>query len=112
MNDIFGYHKHHIVFRSQGGMDYDLNLIQLTQEEHEGNDGPHHNIERDRQLKRQLQEQLFELFPPGQYDIDTISKKLGRTRKYFEPRFCKVKNIGGLYEGEDIVRHLMGGKLY
>ena len=40
-NDFWGIHKHHIVFRSQGGLDFDLNMIELTQEEHEGNHGPH-----------------------------------------------------------------------
>lgn len=62
-NNIFGMHKHHIVFRSQGGLDFAMNLIELTQEEHEGDDGPHKNRVRDLELKKRLQNQLVELFP-------------------------------------------------
>ena len=65
-NDFWGIHKHHIVFRSQGGLDFDLNMIELTQEEHEGNHGPHQSRARDLELKRGLQEQLSELFPEGE----------------------------------------------
>ena len=36
-----GMHKHHIVFKSQGGLDFSLNLIRLRQEGHEGDKGPH-----------------------------------------------------------------------
>lgn len=112
-NTLFGMHKHHIVFRSQGGLDFDLNLKEMTMEEHEGSAGPHKNREKDLVLKREMQRKLFKLFPvAGSYDIDQISEKLGRTRRYFEPHFRKVPNIAGLYRSEDIIRHLMGGKLY
>ncbi len=112
-NDIFGMHKHHIVFRSQGGLDFDLNLAEMTLEEHEGDDGPHRNREKDLALKRGLQGKLFELFPEGDYfDIDTISRKLGRTSRYFDKHFRKVPMVGGLFPGEEVVRRLMGGKLY
>lgn len=112
-NTLFGTHKHHIVFRSQGGLDFDLNLIEMSMEEHEGDRGPHKNREKDLILKRELQRKLFKLFPvAGSYDIETISQKLGRTRRYFEPHFRKVPNTAGLYKSEDIIRHLMGGQLY
>ena len=112
-NDFWGIHKHHIVFRSQGGLDFDLNMIELTQEEHEGNHGPHQSRARDLELKRGLQEQLSELFPEGEtFDIDTISRKLGRTRRYFEKYFKKVPNMAGMYPGFEVVKRLMGGRMY
>lgn len=116
-NDIFGMHKHHIVFRSQGGLDFALNLIELTQEEHEGDDGPHKNRVRDLELKKRLQNQLVELFPEGgSFNLNQISVALGRTRRYFEKHFRKVpcQWIDGeaFYESEDIIRMLMGGKIY
>ena len=52
MGDIFGMHKHHIIFRSQGGLDFDLNLAEMTLEEHAGDDGPHRNRETDLELKK------------------------------------------------------------
>lgn len=113
VNTIFGMHKHHIVFRSQGGLDFDLNLIEMTMEEHEGDAGPHRNREKDLVLKKELQSKLFKLFPvAGVFTIEEISEKLGRTKRYFEPHFRKVPCQNGLYRSEDIVRKLMGGKLY
>ena len=55
-------HKHHIVFRSQGGLDFPLNIVQLSYEQHEGNNGPHRNREFDLQLKKHLQDELFYIF--------------------------------------------------
>ena len=112
-NDIFGIHKHHIVLRSQGGLDFPLNLIELTQEEHEGDSGPHKNRVRDLELKNQL----VELFPEGgSFNIDQISAALGRTRRYFEKHFrkmpCQWIDGEAFYESEDIIRLLMGGKIY
>lgn len=113
MSEIWGMHKHHIVFRSQGGLDFDLNLAELTLEEHEGDDGPHKNRSVDLAMKRELQGKLFDLFPVDDFfDIEQISRKLGRTSRYFGKYFRKVPTIAGMYRGEDIVRHLMGGKLY
>ena len=85
-NDIFGMHKHHIVFRSQGGLDFGLNLIELTQEEHEGDDGPHKNRVRDLELKKRLQNQLVELFPEGgSFNIDQC--RTGKNEKIFRKAF-------------------------
>lgn len=110
-NDFWGIHKHHIVFRSQGGLDFPLNLIELTQEEHEGINGPHRNKDRDKELKLQLQNQLWELFPEEElFTIEEISKKLGRTKRYFEPHFRKVQMTAGKYRGFHIVKKLMGDK--
>ena len=113
MNNMFGMHQHHIVFRSHGGMDFPLNLVELSQEDHEGDMGPHKNRETDLMLKTGLQNKLFELFPEEElFDIDTISEKLGRTSKYFAPRFRKVPQVAGMYKGIDVVKHLMGGRFY
>ncbi len=112
-NDFFGIHKHHIVFRSQGGLDFEMNIIDLTQEEHEGDKGPHKCRKRDLELKTQLQERLFELFPETEYfSIETISSKLGRTSRYFGKYFKKVPNIAGMYSGYETVKRLMGGRFY
>lgn len=105
-------HKHHIVFRSRGGLDYNLNLIDLSLEDHEGSSGPHHNREKDLQLKIGLQDTLFELFSEEEYTVEEIAKALGKSKRYIEKRFRKVKNFAGIYQKEDIIRKLMGGKLY
>jgi hypothetical protein len=106
-------HKHHIVFRSQGGLNFDLNLIDLTYEQHEGPEGPHHNKLVDNILKKQLQDRLFEIFRDDKgYTIEQIAKALGKSAKYFEKHFRTVPSAAGIYKPEDIVRKLMGGKIY
>ncbi len=105
-------HKHHIVFRSQGGLDYGMNLIDLSLEDHEGSRGPHHNHEKDLQLKTELQDSLFELFSEDEYTVEEIAKALGKSKRYIEKNFRKVNNFAGIYQKEDIIRKLMGGKLY
>lgn len=111
---MFSYQMHHIVFRSQGGLDFPLNLIRLTPMEHTGPDGPHLNRIIDLIYKRNLQEQLFEIFIEEEYTIEEIAKKLGRPKaiKYFSKHFKRVPSAAGLYKSEDIIRRLMGGKLY
>lgn len=105
-------HKRHIVFRSQGGLDYDLNLIPLSLEDHEGSRSPHHDKSVDLNLKLDLQERLFELFDQEEYNTKDIANQIGKSLKYTDKHFRKVKNYAGTYKKEDIIRKLMGGKLY
>jgi DNA-binding NarL/FixJ family response regulator len=105
-------HKHHIVFRSQGGLDIDLNLMELTYEQHEGPEGPHHNKLIDRILKKDLQEKLFDIFWKEGYTIEEIAKLLGKSKKYIEKHFRKVPSAAGIYTPEEIIKKLMGGKFY
>jgi len=104
-------HKHHIVFRSQGGLDFDLNLIHLSLEDHEGNNGPHLNKEVDDTYKLRLQSELRDIFWEESYTIEEIAKELGRTKKYFEKHFKRVPSAAGHYKSEEIVKKLMGGKM-
>ena len=105
-------HKHHIVFRSQGGLDFPLNLVDLSYEEHEGKNGPHMNKLVDLILKKDLQDRLFHIFDKEAYTIEEISAKLKKSVKYFEKHFRSVSQAAGVYQKEDIIRKLMGGKLY
>lgn len=112
-NDFFGMHRHHIVFKSHGGLDFKLNMIGLTQEEHEGDKGPHRDRERDLELKRGLQAQLMVLFPEGEsFTVGEIAAKLGRTERYFAPHFRKVPVVDGKHPGHEVVKYLMGGRFY
>ncbi|MDF2609071.1 MAG: hypothetical protein K0R92_545 [Lachnospiraceae bacterium] len=105
-------HKHHIVFRSQGGLDFDLNMIELTLEQHEGNNGPHLNKLVDNVYKKNLQDKLFNLFWDEEYTIGEIAEKLGKSKRYFEKHFRKVPSIAGIYKSTDIIKKLMGDKFY
>lgn len=111
--------RHHIVFKSQGGLDFDLNLIELTIEEHKGDKGPHKSRERDIELKLGLQSILFEMFPRDkEFSLSEISEKIGVTKRYLSKPFRKVPAVHhgraaeDGYKGEDIVKRLMGGRFY
>jgi len=103
--------RHHIVFRSQGGLDFPLNYKYLTSEQHRGNDGPHMNRETDLKYKRELQENLFELLPNEYYTFTEVRKILG-LKKSQEKHFKTVPKRAGYMAKEDIIRRLMGWRLY
>ena len=104
---------HHIVFRSQGGLNFKLNLIPLSIEEHKGDDGPHKNRQRDLELKQWLQEQLFDLFDKEKsYTLNEIAIKLGMREKSLYKPFKSVEMTAGEYIGLNVVKRLMGGRFY
>lgn len=105
-------HKHHIVFRSQRGMDTPLNMIDLSFSQHEGNEGPHQSRESDLKLKLELQSDYYKLFKDPEYSLPDIAYMLGKTEKYTWKFFRTVPNKAGIYQREDIIRKLMGGKTY
>lgn len=105
--------RHHIVYRSQGGLDFELNYKDLCAEHHKGNYSPHMNRYVDLTYKRQLQEQLFSIFELPVYSVEEISKILGCKEKDLERRFKTAHiNYNGYYDSETVVRVLMGGRLY
>lgn len=106
-------HKHHIVFKSQGGLDFELNYKYLTLEGHEGDNGPHRNRATDLMYKLELQGQLEALFEEGGlYSEEDVARKLGRSAAYWHKHLAKVRHQGGMMAGGDIIRRLMGGKVY
>ena len=101
--------RHHIVFRSQGGLDFELNYKYLCPEHHKGNNRI------DLIYKWQLQNRLFELFTESYYSIDEISKLLGCKITDLERRFKTLQPDPKTlchYPREKVVRVLMGGRLY
>lgn len=107
-------HSHHIVFRSHGGLDNRLNMVDLCPIHHNiGPESPHRNRLVDIGYKTRLQELYFELFKAdGEYSVNEIAEIIGLSAKKTGEAFRKVKNNAGMYAQEDIVRRLMGGRLY
>lgn len=108
---------HHIVYRSHGGADYFCSKIALPAGFHKGNRGPHLNKKTDKALKEAMQKELFAAFQEfDTYDIDAILTILQpenkRSREKIRRQMEKTKNIAGEYKAEDIVRTLMGGRLF
>lgn len=111
-----GCHSHHIVFRSQGGPDIAMNLIRLCPYHHNMSpEGVHMNPALDKRLKRVLQkeyETVFE-FEKKELTVELVADRIGMSKKKAEKYFSKApKNPDGTMDREDIIRRLMGGRLY
>lgn len=108
--------KHHIVYRSHGGCDYYYNIIELPTGFHHGSRGPHLCKETDLLLKRDLQENLFRELGTGRKTKEEIVHLCcpmnRRSREKLFELLEYAKNHVGMYEPEDAVRAIMGGKLY
>lgn len=107
--------RHHIVYRSHGGLDINLNYKYLCAEHHNcGPNSPHLNRKVDLMYKMEIQEKYYKLFEgePKGYTIAQIAKAIGYDKNRLEKRFKAVPCRAGLYKQEDIVRALMGGKIY
>lgn len=107
-----GLEKHHIVFKSQGGLDFAWNYIFLTPEQHRGDEGPHKCRERDLELKRNMQKNLREILREEEYSLEEIISILGLKRRQAEKAFKRVQRTEGKYRTEHIIKRLMGGRFY
>lgn len=104
--------KHHIIFKSQGGLDFELNYKYLSSEDHRGNDGPHLNKETDLRYKRELESTLRMKLFDDYYTVEELIEILGLNSRQTYKAFRKVpKHCKGM-KREDIIRRIMGGKLY
>lgn len=104
--------RHHIIFRSQGGLDFPLNYKYLCSEDHRGNNSPHRNKKTDLAYKLELQAKLKNLLCKDFYSrkeiIDIL--ELNRTQAF---KICrKFPRYKEGYAREDIIRRLMGGRIY
>jgi len=103
--------RHHIVFKSQSGLDFELNYKRLTPEQHRGPNGPHMNRETDIRYKRELQKKLCKMFTDEYYTAKEIRKMLG-IRPGQMKAFRKLPQYSEGMKREDVIRRLMGGRLY
>lgn len=103
---------HHVVFRSQGGLTFKYNRKYLCTEHHKGNNGPHRNRKVDLQYKVEMQDKLDKALDKEYYTPEELINILQLNKN-------QVKNITKTliihkegYDKWDIIRRLMGGKLY
>ena len=102
---------HHIIYRSQGGLDFGLNYIYLSCEAHRGDKGPHKCKETDLRYKRELQEALEGLLTKDYYNIRELVDLLKLKEVQANKAFRKLLKVNGISR-EDVIRRLMGGRLY
>lgn len=107
--------RHHKVPKGMGagkGYDFPANFIDLCWDCHRGNSGAHRDSGVMLQYKLEVQDYLLKTLTESHYlpedlvKILKLSKK--QAQKVVRPLFLESRG----YRREDIIRQLMGGKLY
>jgi len=116
-----GQETHHIIFRSQAKYmkTIKVNLTPLCMECHRGTKGVHKNKRNDLKLKLQLQSKLFKMFTYEFFtkeDIELILNCNENEAAAIVKKLCLYiplhqKEFRG-YEKEQLIRRLLGGRLY
>jgi hypothetical protein len=104
--------RHHIVFKSQGGLDFELNFKDLCFEHHKGNKSPHCCRKIDLKYKVELERKLEKLLDKEFYTEDEIRQLLGLKKKQADKIFRRFRIYPEGYSRDEILRRLMGGRLY
>lgn len=104
--------RHHIIHRSENGLDAPINIIYLCPKHHRGPHGVHNNPELDLQFKIDFQKQLEELFNKRYYTSDEIREMAGLRYSQIK-KFEKSNRLHKYgYDRNDIIFYLMGGNTY
>lgn len=100
-----------VIFKSQGGLDFELNYKYLESELHRGDLGPHKNRQVDLMYKIELQEKLEKLLDRDYYNIRELRVLLGLKEKQANQAFRKLLKINGISR-EDAIFRLLGDRFY
>lgn len=103
--------RHHVVFKSQGGLDFPLNYQYLSPEQHRGKFGPHMNREMDLHYKREMQKALEKVLTKNTYSIEELIILLELEPTQANKAFKKLLTYKGIGRGT-VIRRLMGGRFY
>ena len=104
--------KHHVIHKSEGGLETPLNYIHLCPEHHRGFSGPHQDPEIDLAYKLNLQQDLESLFSDRYYSAMEIRAKTQLSNSNMK-KFMKTNRLHKEgYERNDIIFFLMGGNIY
>jgi len=104
--------RHHIIFKSSGGLDFHLNYIYLSPEKHRGESGPHKNRNIDLKYKERLESNLRQLLTKSYYEVDELIERLLLNEKQACKAFKKVeRDIEGISR-ENVIKRLLGGRYY
>ena len=103
---------HHIVYRSEGGFDIELNYKYLCALHHRGKCGPHQNKMIDLQYKLELQQKLYEILPKKYYWPKELSIILGIHNGALKRLLKDLKLYKEGFKKDDIIWKLMGCRLY
>ncbi|WP_027626782.1 HNH endonuclease [Clostridium lundense] len=103
---------HHVVNKSQGGIDLPLNYKYLCSEHHRGKHGPHKDWKLDMQYKIEMQERLEEILYKDFYSLEELEELLEVNKSKVKRLIKSNKIYKEGYKKEDIIFLLMGNKRY
>lgn len=104
--------KHHIIFKSQGGLDFPLNYKYLTAEDHRGNESPHMNRSIDLKYKEQLERDLRHVLEDTHYSTEEVIQILELKPKQAYKAFKQISKTSKGMDKEDIIFRLLGSRYY
>ena len=104
--------KHHIVYKSQGGIEFTLNFRYLCTQHHRGKLGPHKNRRLDLEYKLDMQRKLENILIKEFYSTGEIENLLKINKGIIKRLFKEYKISDKGYKKSDIIFKLMGRKRY
>ena len=103
---------HHIVHRSEGGLDIELNYKYLCPSHHRGKYGPHHSKEVDLRYKLDLQNKLFHTLKKDYYSFKELASELNIPKNTLKRITKTLKLYKEGYKKSDVIFKIMGEKFY
>lgn len=106
--------RHHIIFKSAAKyMEFiPINIVYLCGEHHRANNSPHKSKKVDLKLKIDLQNKLETMFINKFYSREEIKTLLRCTDKDITLILKKLTLYRMGYEREQLLRRLLGGRMY
>lgn len=104
--------KHHIVYKSQGGIEFPLNFRYLCTLHHRGSTGPHKNRKLDLEYKIDMQRKLENILIKETYSIEELETLLKINKGMIKRLFKDYKINDKGFRKADIIFKLMGRKKY
>lgn len=104
--------RHHIIYKSQLGLDFPMNYKYLSAMDHRGNNGPHMDRETDLKYKRELEQNLIDTLTDEKYRVDELIEILELDDEQAYKSFKQVNKTSKGMAREDIIKRLLGGRFY
>lgn len=103
---------HHIIHKSEGGLDFKLNYKYLCPIHHRGKNGPHRNREIDLKYKLEMQYSLENILKNPYYKINELKNILSLNKNSLKRLTKDLKVYKEGYKSKDIICKIMGNKYY
>lgn len=103
---------HHIVYRSEGGLNFPVNYKYLCPEHHRGKYGPHRDKTTDLKYKLEMQGHLERILEKPYYKSSQLMSYLGLNNGSVKRLIKDLKCYKEGYKSTEIIFKLMGNKRY